>query len=72
MMNAVGYTRYSTDRQSENSTQYQIAAIDEYARKNNIMIYCTKTMQLNSWQKAGPSSKGKSSMKSCMTFSNFI
>ena len=38
MMNAVGYTRYSTDRQSENSTQYQIAAIDEYARKNNINL----------------------------------
>lgn len=38
MLNAVGYTRYSTDRQSENSTQYQITAIKEYAKKNNINL----------------------------------
>lgn len=38
MLNAVGYTRYSTDRQSENSTQYQITAIKEFAKKNNINL----------------------------------
>ncbi|MCI1958149.1 MAG: recombinase family protein [Clostridia bacterium] len=38
MINAVGYTRYSTDKQTENSTQYQINAIKEYAQKNNINI----------------------------------
>lgn len=37
-MNAVGYTRYSTDRQSENSTAYQINAITQYCKKNNINL----------------------------------
>lgn len=38
MLNAVGYTRFSTDKQSENSTQYQINAITEYANKNGINL----------------------------------
>lgn len=38
MINAVGYTRFSTDKQTENSTQYQINAITEYADKNGINL----------------------------------
>ncbi len=38
MLNAVGYTRFSTDRQTENSTKFQKEAITEYTRKNNINL----------------------------------
>lgn len=38
MLNAVGYTRFSTDRQTENSTKFQKEAITEYTQKNNINL----------------------------------
>lgn len=38
MLNAVGYTRYSTDKQTDNSTQYQINAITDYAKRNDINV----------------------------------
>ena len=38
MLNAVGYTRFSTDRQTENSTKFQKDAITEYANKKNINL----------------------------------
>lgn len=37
-MLADGYTRYSTDRQSENSTAYQRAKIKEYCNQNGITL----------------------------------
>ena len=38
MINAVGYTRFSTDRQTENSTKFQMDAISRYAKANNINL----------------------------------
>lgn len=37
-MLADGYTRYSTDRQTENSTAYQRAKIKEYCAQNDITL----------------------------------
>lgn len=37
-MNAVGYARYSTDKQTDNSIAYQINAITQYCNKNNIHL----------------------------------
>lgn len=38
MLNAVGYTRFSTDRQTENSTKFQKEAISTYANTHNINL----------------------------------
>ena len=38
MINAVGYTRFSTDRQTENSTKFQMEAISRYAKANDINL----------------------------------
>ena len=38
MNTAVAYARYSTDRQTENSIAYQLAAIKKYCNDNNITI----------------------------------
>ena len=38
MINAVGYTRFSTDRQTENSIKFQMDAIIRYAKANNINL----------------------------------
>lgn len=38
MLNAVGYTRFSTDKQTENSTKFQKEAIQNYSDKNNINL----------------------------------
>lgn len=35
----VGYARYSTDRQTENSIEYQLAAIKQYCEENKIKLY---------------------------------
>ncbi len=37
-MNAVGYARYSTDKQTDNSIAYQLNAITQYCSKNNITL----------------------------------
>jgi site-specific DNA recombinase len=37
-MNAVGYARYSTDKQTDNSIAYQFNAITQYCNKNNITL----------------------------------
>lgn len=37
-MNAVGYARYSTDKQTDNSIAYQLNAITQYCNKNNIIL----------------------------------
>jgi len=37
-INAVGYARYSTDKQTDNSIAYQLHAINEYCKKNGINI----------------------------------
>lgn len=41
MMRACAYTRYSTDRQSENSTLYQLEAIRKYCKEHDITIVAT-------------------------------
>ena len=38
MTNAVGYTRFSTDHQTENSTKFQMDAIKKYAQANHINL----------------------------------
>ena len=35
---AVGYARYSTDHQTENSIEYQTAAIEKYCNENNVNL----------------------------------
>ena len=45
MLRAARYARYSTDRQTENSIEYQFDKIENYCQKNNICIvasYCDK------------------------------
>ena len=37
-MNAVGYARYSTDKQTDNSIAYQLNTITQYCNKNNINL----------------------------------
>ena len=37
-MNAAAYARYSTDRQTNNSIEYQMAKINEYCKQNGITV----------------------------------
>ena len=47
-MKACAYARYSTDRQTENSIEYQLAKIREYCAENGILIAATYTDEAES------------------------
>ena len=53
MNKAVVYARYSSDKQSEQSIEGQIAVCQEYARRQNIVIVdCLQLKELLIVQKA--------------------